>query len=438
EQSPGDALGAVTTLRTPGHDQRVAKHAARSSRVSRVARTQQKNEAQIAVEKHVEKVASKQAKERSVEAARKTAARSRSIQRALKSQESSSIGARISRIFFPDTSKEAMRLAGKRALTAIAGGTAAAVPFIFVGFIFFILLSGAVASEWNFEGLTEDERTVAVYLKNKGLDKVSVAAIMGNMKQESGVDPTLHQSGGGPGRGLLQWEEGSGRFSALCRLAEARGVTWENITVQLEFLWKEAPEQFDTCSPMSHTYPSGAIAGLGRYMSFEEWKEITDIAWATETWERVFTRASKPMMEQRITYARAYLALFNRGTSGNADADTVIDLAFTKIGAPYVFGASGPDEFDCSGFVKWCFEQNGISLMGARTADQIYRISTPISPADAKAGDIVVFTYGSPQLGETYGHIGIYLGDGMMIETSSPPTGVNVRPVGNNGIYGRL
>ncbi|MEG0505099.1 MAG: hypothetical protein RR547_10690, partial [Raoultibacter sp.] len=77
EQSPGDALGAVTTLRTPGHDQRVAKHAARSSRVSRVARTQQKNEAQIAVEKHVEKVASKQAKERSVESARKTAARSR-------------------------------------------------------------------------------------------------------------------------------------------------------------------------------------------------------------------------------------------------------------------------------------------------------------------------------------------------------------------------
>ena len=52
----------------------------------------------------------------------------------------------------------------------------------------------------------------------------------------------------------------------------------------------------------------------------------------------------------------------------SATAEHVIDIAKSKLGAPYVYGASGPDSFDCSGFTSWVFGQVGISL--PRTADE--------------------------------------------------------------------
>lgn len=434
QSSAGSALDVAAAARSrSAADTARAKQAKASATQGPSRRRKSLAGAQKAGEKHVAKTAAAQAKEKATEVSRLSAARKYAARAAAK-PASPNITARITRMFFPN--KEALRRTVQRAISVIATATAAAMPFIFAGFIFLLVIAGASNNAWNTDGLSENERAVAIYLQGKGLEKVPVAAILGNMKQESGVDPEACQSTG-PGRGLLQWEVGSDRFAALNALASARNKTWQDISVQLEYMWIEAPGQFDAYSPMLHTYPGGAQAGLGRSMSFTEWTGITDIAWAAESWERVYTRASAPMMGQRIAYARQYLALLNR-RSGTGDTTAVINTAIAKLGAPYVFGAAGPDVFDCSGFVKWCFEQNGVDLFGARTADQIYRISTPLSASDARAGDIAVFTYGSPQLGETYGHIGIYLGDGLMIETSSPPTGVNIRPVGTNATYGRL
>lgn len=330
---------------------------------------------------------------------------------------------------------------GNAAFAASGGGAmAAVVAVVAVVAITFGAAVGASGSafggdSWGFEGLSAHERQIAVYLRSKGLDKLHAAAIMGNLKQESGCDPAATQVPGkaGGGIGICQWGYGvdGGRGNEMERWAESRGLEWDSLSAQLDWLWAEMTDEGPASGQTSWYNPFTSP------VRFETFVGLRSLAEATAYWERWIEAAGNPMLDARVAYAREYLAIFRAGGSGS-EAEAVIEEAYSHIGAPYVFGAAGPDEFDCSGFVKWCFEAAGYDLGAARTADQLYRISTPVDEEEAMPGDIVVFTYGSPQAGETYGHIGIYLGDGMMIDTASPPTGVKVGPVGAGATFGRL
>ena len=91
------------------------------------------------------------------------------------------------------------------------------------------------------------------------------------------------------------------------------------------------------------------------------------------------------------------------------------------LGYPYVFGGSSPStSFDCSGFVSWVINNcgNGWSI-GRQTASGLLNYVTYVSPAEAQPGDIIFFE-------KTYdcdgpaSHVGIYVGDGMMIHCGKP------------------
>ena len=94
------------------------------------------------------------------------------------------------------------------------------------------------------------------------------------------------------------------------------------------------------------------------------------------------------------------------------------------VGTPYVWGGSTPETgFDCSGYVCWVYNQNGYDV-GRTTANGLWQKSQHISEADAKPGDLVFFEGTYDTVGKS--HVGIYLGNGMMVSAGDPIKYANI------------
>ncbi|OZB49068.1 MAG: glycoside hydrolase [Cellulomonas sp. 14-74-6] len=105
----------------------------------------------------------------------------------------------------------------------------------------------------------------------------------------------------------------------------------------------------------------------------------------------------------------------------------VLQVAARYVGVPYVYGGATPSGFDCSGFVQYVYAQLGIKL--PRTAEAQGTVGTVVSRADAQPGDLIV----SP------GHIGIYAGGNMQIDSPRPGKTVQFRAIWQtNPVYVRV
>ncbi len=100
---------------------------------------------------------------------------------------------------------------------------------------------------------------------------------------------------------------------------------------------------------------------------------------------------------------------------------TLMIEAEKYIGYPYVYGAANPDTgFDCSGFVCWVFRQSGVYKLKRVGAKGLYSMCRDIPRQEARPGDLVFFekTAGPNKTGVT--HVGIYVGNNMMIHAGDP------------------
>jgi cell wall-associated NlpC family hydrolase len=93
----------------------------------------------------------------------------------------------------------------------------------------------------------------------------------------------------------------------------------------------------------------------------------------------------------------------------------VIEFAKEKLGSEYVWGANGPNQFDCSGYVKYVFE-NAIGVELPRTSYLQSRLDNKLDFSELEKGDLVFFD--TSKQGRV-NHVGIYLGDGKFIHASS-------------------
>ncbi|MGW5822624.1 C40 family peptidase, partial [Streptomyces noursei] len=100
-----------------------------------------------------------------------------------------------------------------------------------------------------------------------------------------------------------------------------------------------------------------------------------------------------------------------------------LSAAQSKIGSPYVWGATGPSSFDCSGLTSWAYAQAGQSL--PRTSQEQANAGSRIySESGLKPGDLVLF-YGDLH------HIGLYAGNGTVLHAPKPGAAVRYESINN-------
>lgn len=102
-------------------------------------------------------------------------------------------------------------------------------------------------------------------------------------------------------------------------------------------------------------------------------------------------------------------------TSNSKKASQIITLAKGKLGSKYVWGATGPTKFDCSGFTSWLYKQVGITI--PRTSRDQGKAGTYVAKSNLQPGDLIFFN-------KPISHVGLYIGDGQMIHASNPTRGV--------------
>lgn len=128
-------------------------------------------------------------------------------------------------------------------------------------------------------------------------------------------------------------------------------------------------------------------------------------------------RTAKATVQKKLSTARALLsqsaARQHRQEAAAALARQAVAFARAQIGKPYVVGAAGPGSYDCSGIAQAAWKAAGVTLPRATTAQANAGTTVPL--ANAQPGDLVFFHDDSS-------HVGVYVGDGMMIHAPKPGT----------------
>lgn len=112
--------------------------------------------------------------------------------------------------------------------------------------------------------------------------------------------------------------------------------------------------------------------------------------------------------------------------TANTNASSVAALAMQYVGVPYVWGGSSPSGFDCSGLVSYVYAQFGVSL--PHQSEGIRAAGTVVSASEARPGDVVWWP----------GHVGIYMGNGMMVDAANESIGVQYASVYAGATYLRI
>ncbi|HEY2095055.1 MAG TPA: NlpC/P60 family protein [Pseudonocardia sp.] len=168
-----------------------------------------------------------------------------------------------------------------------------------------------------------------------------------------------------------------------------------------------APTNATVMAADLHQTDARQIADLSRAVDLDRAQSVQQAAART-------AQAVQSALVNKVSSLTGVTPLFDASSPIAAKALTT---AITKMGVPYVWGAVGPNAFDCSGLVMWSYKRQGINL--PRTAAAQSRVGTPVSRSQLRAGDLVFFY--SP-----VSHVGIYLGNNKILNASESGQPVKV------------
>lgn len=279
-----------------------------------------------------------------------------------------------------------------------------------------------VSVEANSASQKENAKKIYDFLvKNYGATPQGASGVLGNLQQESQLDPSAIERKNDElsGHGLAQWT--AGRTTNLMNFAQSKNKPWDNLGLQIEFLDSELKRS-----------EKSAIKAL----------QSTSVEEATGQWQTLFERAGTPVMGNRLNYASKWFAEFgtsdpisanaqdnasngaieNVALTCSSDSDTtdnasdLVKSAKTMKGYFYYIQSHPSSDLgsdlknpnktggtDCSGFVWLAMNKAGYKVpanMGwftgsmASDAKTTHQYLKEITPSQAKAGDIVIVTQG--------------------------------------------
>jgi cell wall-associated NlpC family hydrolase len=223
----------------------------------------------------------------------------------------------------------------------------------------------------------------------------TVARLAAENYMNSGLDPTLQAlTTGNPGQFLSQ-------ASTITELDQSTGMKVSTLTSQESQAAraKEVAEQQVTAVTALQAKMGTAKAAIQR---------------------KIDQVNSAAMKEAMAVFAQTGQYPDITIPTANTVGGQALAAALTKRGDPYVWGAAGPSAFDCSGLVVWAFAQEGISLPHY-TGDQ-WNSGVHVPRSDLEPGDLVFFFAG-------ISHVGMYLGNGLMVDAPDFGLTVRVEPV---------
>jgi len=196
----------------------------------------------------------------------------------------------------------------------------------------------------------------------------------------------------------------------------------ETVTVETRYDGDDEPYEYSICTV---TLDNFNLSHLPVYLLDEDGMNIYAVYIATQgNRPDLFPVSEYPNASQRQDY-------LDYDVPPEALEDEVFAAMLSEaekyLGYPYVWGGSSPaTSFDCSGFVSWVINHSGWDV-GRRGAQGLCNLCTPVSPANARPGDLVFFkyTYDAPNP-DGVTHCGIYVGNGMMLHCGSPISYANL------------
>ena len=266
------------------------------------------------------------------------------------------------------------------------------------------------------------EKKIALYLRDKGFSNEAIAGVLGNGKAESGNDPAKEQVGGG-GYGIWQFDGGNkANYIAYVNGTGIGGVPtaidpWNMASVNNQLYWVFGRGGVVNGWDNGRLFSTGyydVLKGVGGwdgnyYSDVNDFKTGNNVITCTVSFFGCYERGATgdvAHLDLRIQYAQEYLGAIESG-SIFSDSD-VVNRATAEIGKPYVWGAVGPDAYDCSGLVSYCLTGRHERIGNTSTFMRWPRVDDP------QAGDVLV----------SNSHCAIYIGNGRMIHAGSPQTGV--------------
>jgi len=144
-------------------------------------------------------------------------------------------------------------------------------------------------------------------------------------------------------------------------------------------------------------------------------------------YQRQYAALTAPQQQQVVaTHGDAQPVPTTAVVAASGAAQKAVDTALAQVGDPYVWGASGPDAFDCSGLMQYAYSAAGVSLPHSSASQS--RMGTPVSRDQLQPGDLVFFY--SP-----VSHVGMYIGNGQMVHASTSGQPVKVASLDSMGSY---